>query len=576
LLGQDSLASNDDLSAGLETNIEEIRSAVMAIPSSAISIEVDWVKFVRGLAHEARIYKGQAEQLWEIADTASRQAPGYDEIGNRTRWLRYIDEATDRDTPITIATVFDLAKQHGWKGWSPPTAVSSTGGGFGALTSPTAGLKVSFSNIPHRRWLYGVDLIRGEITLLAAPGGVGKSSLAIGMAVAVATGRALLGEKMWAQSLTALYLNAEDSGIEMQRRIWAFCMQHGVTEQNLDHFLVAGADDWRVQRLSLLRTERGNSLLDEDGVAHFEFLLATLRPDLVVLDPLVALCGGGNMNENAAMSLAMRALKRLAARFDCAVLIIHHTRKGGDLSSAEAISGASAIVNLARHALMTAPMTPEEAKDLWVLPSRQSSYFKVVASKSNLAPRSTDTPWYELHNVELGNQEPPTYPSGDRVQAVARVKLPAPLTASAAYCDQTIKRTILDVVDRGKVIDGRAYPYSPNLAGARNERALLDDAMVAVTNTSASNQFQAGDLQAVVSRSIEQMKSDRWLVEGEITAGRFRRGRALRVDWSRTPWRNAGTASAIVGGPNSADDIVDPQQEQDGSCGQLVNGVVND
>ena len=39
---------------------------------------------------------------------------------------------------------------------------------------------------------------------------------------------------------------------------------------------------------------------------------------------------------------------------------------------------------------------------------------------------------------------------------------------------------ILDLVDRGKMIDGQSYPYSPSLAGAQNERALLDDAMAAV------------------------------------------------------------------------------------------------
>ncbi len=95
-------AATNDLSAGLDTNIEEIRSAVSAIPPSAITTEADWVKFVRGLAHHARIYRGQAEEIWEIAEMASRAAPGYDQAENRERWLRYVNEAFDRDSPITI------------------------------------------------------------------------------------------------------------------------------------------------------------------------------------------------------------------------------------------------------------------------------------------------------------------------------------------------------------------------------------------------------------------------------------------------------------------------------------------
>ena len=123
----------DDLTAGLETNIEEIHSAVMAIPPSAIAVEIEWMRFARALAHEAQITRNQAGEIWEILEAASRLAPNYDEAKNRRRWLRYIDEALDRDNPITIATVFDLAKKHGWPGWSPPT-VTSTGNQDAAMS----------------------------------------------------------------------------------------------------------------------------------------------------------------------------------------------------------------------------------------------------------------------------------------------------------------------------------------------------------------------------------------------------------------------------------------------------------
>ena len=75
------------LSDGLETNIEEIRSAGIAIPASAISTEPESMRFAQALAHEAAgSYKNQAEELWEkILDTASRPAPGYDEEDNRSR-----------------------------------------------------------------------------------------------------------------------------------------------------------------------------------------------------------------------------------------------------------------------------------------------------------------------------------------------------------------------------------------------------------------------------------------------------------------------------------------------------------
>ena len=522
----------ESLAGGLETNIEEIRSAVLAIPPSAISTEPEWTKFARALAHEAAIYKDQAEQLWELLDTASRPAPGYNEADNRSRWLRHIDEAFKRENPITIATVFYLAKNNGWQGWSPPVTATASGP---VVWSP-AELKVSFSNIPHRRWLYSVDLVRGDITLIGSPGGAGKTSLAIGMAVSIAIGRPLFDEKIFGgDDLRVLYINAEDSGIEMRRRIWALCLKHNIAEQDLNRLYVAGTDNSRVQCLSFLRTiEKNSSVLDQSGFEQLEGFIIALQPDLIVLDPLVALCGGGNINDNAAMSLVMQKLKRLAINYDCAVLIIHHTRKGGDLTSAEAISGASAIVNLARHTIMPVTMTDDEAtKTFNILPSERFRYFKVIDAKSNLAPRSGDTPWYELCSFELPNAEPPVYPYGDRVQAIARINIPLSGTASTDPDEQKIRDAILDLVDRGKMIDGQPSPYSPSLAGAQNARSLLDDAMAVVRNATAPRQWPSGDLKAVTERAITKMKEDGLLVEGQMpSTGRFRRGRALRTNRS--------------------------------------------
>ena len=335
-----------------------------------------------------------------------------------------------------------------------------------------------------------------------------------------------------------LFINAEDGGAEIARRVLAFCLAHAnkIAVQSPDRLYVAGADDTRVQRLSFLRTTDKNfSILDKSGFAVLEAALGSLRPDLVILDPLVAFCGGGNMNDNAVMSLVIRELKQLAAKFDCAVLVVHHTRKGADVGNPEAISGAAATVNLARRAIMPVPMTEDEAKKFGVLPSKRGRYFKVVDAKSNLAPRSADSPWYQLHSVELPNPEPPIYPHGDNVQAIARVNLSLLSNAAATADDQKIQHAILDLVDRGKIIGGQSYPYSPSLAGADNERALLDDAMAAVRDATAPRPWLPDDLKAVVTGAIKKMKNEGLLVVKEMKElvaepGRFRKGRGLAVN----------------------------------------------
>jgi hypothetical protein len=427
-----------------------------------------------------------------------------------------------------------------------------------AITWDPTELRVSFANVPHRRWLYGPYLIRGEVTVIAAPGGVGKTALTTGIATAIAVGVVLLDDKIWGTDLKVLSINGEDSKAEVTRRMWAFTRAHvnKIAEQPPEHFYVLGADDERVQQLSLLQTnERNASTLDMRGFQILESDLDKIHPDVVMLDPLVAFCGGGNMNDNAVMAQVMRLLKFLATKRDCAILIVHHTRKGGERGDQESIANAASIVNLARCALMPVPMTKEEATELGVLPSERGRYFRLVNAKPNFTPKSEDSPWYQLHSVPLPNAEPPVYPHGDNVQAVARVNLPLPKTAAEAADDQKIQRAILELADRGKLIDGVHYPYSPSVSGAKNLRAMLDDAMAAVATATAPRQWPSEDLRAVVHAAIGKMKGDGWLYEDKIKEERFRNGAAFYVEWSKTPWPNPGS-------PANDDTAADASEEE--------------
>jgi hypothetical protein len=305
-----------------------------------------------------------------------------------------------------------------------------------------------------------------------------------------------------------------------------------------------------VQDLKFLRPAGPNSsALDEAGFTNLQNLLTSLRPDLVVIDPLIALCGGGNINDNAVMSLVMRELKKVAIKYNCAVLIVLHTRKGGDLTTADAISGASAIKDLARRAIMPVTMAEVEAKTYGLLPSERFRFFRLVDAKSNLAPHSNEA-WYRLENQELPNAELPTYPHGDRVQAVVRVKLtPSKASSGAGPEQQRIRFELLKLIERGITIDGETFPYSPNGTGKNKMRAILDEAMDAVKLVSEGQEYAPSDLRAVAERELEALKQEGWAIVEKIKKGRFRRNQALRPVWERTPWAKEREALREHGGP---------------------------
>jgi hypothetical protein len=315
-------------------------------------------------------------------------------------------------------------------------------------------------------------------------------------------------------------------------------LAHLVAESELDRLYVAGADEACVQGLSFLRTnEKGQSQLDAASFAQLRAALQSLSPDVVVLDPLVALCASGNMNDNPSMSLVMRALKALAIEFNCAILVVAHTRKNAEAGLADTISGAASIVNLARRAIMPVTPTDTEATKLGILASERFRHFKLVDAKSNLSPRSSDAPLYRLHSIELPNAEPPIYPLGDNVQAVMRVQLPSQNSGAGCTEDDKIRKAILDLVDRGKPIDGKFYPFSPSSAGAGNERAILADAIAAAEAATAPRQWAPGDLEALVKAALKQLQKEGALVVRDLSdliedPGRFRKGRGLEVNRS--------------------------------------------
>ena len=140
-------------------------------------------------------------------------------------------------------------------------------------------------------------------------------------------------------------------------------------------------------------------------------------------------------------------------------------------------------------------------------------------AKSNLAPRSVHSPWYRLYGVELPNPEPPVYPHGDNVQPVLRVNLSVPSSAAEMAEDQKIRDSILDLISRGKMIDGRSYPYSPSAAGASTERAVLDDAMAAVRDATAPREWPPEDLKAATVGAIKKMRTEGLLVEKQVSSG---------------------------------------------------------
>ena len=87
--------------------------------------------------------------------------------------------------------------------------------------------------IPSRHWVYGWHYIRKFTSATVAPGALGKSSLQLVEAIAIALKLPLLGV-MPAEQANTWYWNGEDPAEEIERRIAAICARYEIDGKNLE------------------------------------------------------------------------------------------------------------------------------------------------------------------------------------------------------------------------------------------------------------------------------------------------------------------------------------------------------
>jgi hypothetical protein len=277
------------------------------------------------------------------------------------------------------------------------------------------------ATIPRREFLYPPHYIRGYVSLTLAPGGLGKSALITTEALAIATGRRLLGVAPQSM-LRVWYLNLEDPADELDRRFAATAKHYGITRADIGDrlFINSGRTTPFV-----LATERNRSALIDDEV--YRGAVQSIRAnniDILIVDPVVA-SHRLDENNNTQMDALCRTLTRIAEETEISVMLVHHTRKLGTERSATVDDGrgASALLAGARSARVLSPMSAKEAADAEIEERLRRSYFRADLGKTNLTPPAERAAWFHVESVDLGN-ESRDLDNGDNVGVVTSFAYP--------------------------------------------------------------------------------------------------------------------------------------------------------
>jgi len=289
----------------------------------------------------------------------------------------------------------------------------------------------SEKEIPPRQFLYGRHLIRGFVSLTIAPGGVGKTALLVLDAIAMASGRELVKMKVYGGPKRVWLLNLEDPQAELERRITATCKLYSINPTDLGGRLFV--DSGRDQPLCLAETTKNMTTIVRPVSDQLIAEIRTKQIDAMTVDPFVS-SHSVSENDNGAIDKVVKEWCRIAHEGNCAIELVHHTKKmSGQEATADSSRGASALVAAARSVRVLNQMTKKQAEEAGEQTHR--GIFSVVNDKNNLAPPAGGEDWFKLLSVQLEN--------GDNVGVVTKWRWP---DAMAGITDLTL-RAVQDAID---------------------------------------------------------------------------------------------------------------------------------
>ncbi len=263
------------------------------------------------------------------------------------------------------------------------------------------------------RWLVDSLWSHQAVGFVAGQPKLGKTWLALDMALSVATGTPCLDTYAVPEPGSVLVYLAEDPPAAVRQRLAGLCRHRGLDLDSIALHVITAA----CLRLDL-----------EDDRGRLEQVVRRLGPRLLILDPLVRL---HRLDENRSdeISELLSFLRTLQRAHELAIVVVHHMRKGGARRGGQALRGSSDL-----HAWTDSALYLQAGRGTTVLsaehraaPALDPVEVRLVATKN-----ASGTPHLEIvgHNTGVTHPDPaaaatPGLP--ERLQSLLR-STPRPLT----------------------------------------------------------------------------------------------------------------------------------------------------
>lgn len=260
------------------------------------------------------------------------------------------------------------------------------------------------SAIPPRSSLYAGHYMRKFLSATIAQSKVGKSTLVLAEALAMASGKPLLGVRPTGR-FRVWWWNGEDPHEELERRVAAAMKFYGLTREDIeDRLLINSGREMPITLAS--QNSKGAPAVDQTTVNALCDAILKKQIDVTIADPFISLHRVSE-NDNNAIDLVAKTTALVAERTNSSFEAVHHSRKLNGLGAVvEDGRGASALLGATRSMRALSKMSDKEAEKIGV-GAEWRTLFRFSDVSSNMTPPSADEEqkWMQIASVNLENGE---------------------------------------------------------------------------------------------------------------------------------------------------------------------------
>lgn len=301
--------------------------------------------------------------------------------------LRLWKLRTARDTAATIARCADAQDLEGME-----AVLTDLNAGMSEveMTSPLNPQAVIDAPIPAPPVFNG-GIVPGNMGILAAVDGAGKSFLCLSLALNIATGKPVIPSFRARQHGKVMFVSYEDAPGNIRFRLNAIAEQAGISTDIFDSINFYFPDD-------PLFVPNKAGMIDPTALYHaLDAEAAKVCPDLIIIDPYSGASAAPENNNEMGAAIG-QYLTVLARKHDTAVLVLHHVGKGQvDSESHLAMRGNSGLPSKARWIARLLSTDTENRLRLHVA---KDSYHRRMSDV--YFERTTAGPLREITGIEIG------------------------------------------------------------------------------------------------------------------------------------------------------------------------------